>query len=313
MSKQITDDMLSPQKLEAQINGHKVQAEVLPQLGANLSSLKIDGKELIYFSKDKLLSQGEHSGCFMMFPTPCRLTEAKYTFEGKEIRQRKHGQDVFIHGLIRDETFSVAKDGDNLIYITEIRKGHPVYEGYPFDCRLGLTFELLQTGIEIRFKYENTGKQNAPFGYGLHPFWKILGRRKETFIQVPCEYVMELVELTPTGEISQVQGTKLDLRSFKSLADVSIDNVFWGRDIRGEQAIEFRDVGLKLTLESSEEFGFTIAYTPADEAFACLENLTCAPDGPNLYSKGKKQASGMRVVGAGESVEGWVRYTLTDL
>ena len=101
--------------------------------------------------------------------------------------------------------------------------------------------------------------------------------------------------------------------AFKSLAEVSIDNVFCGRDVSSEHAIEFRDTGIKLTLESSKEFGFMIVYTPADEPFACMENLTCAPDAPNLYAKEKEKPSGLRVVGAGESVEGWVRYSLADL
>ena len=47
MGKQITDDMLLPEKLDAEINGHKIEAEVLPQLGANLVSLKLDGRALI--------------------------------------------------------------------------------------------------------------------------------------------------------------------------------------------------------------------------------------------------------------------------
>ena len=313
MGKKIIEDVLRPEKLEAEINGHKVEAEVLTHLGANLASFKIDGRELIYFSKEKLLDEDFYSGCFMMFPTPCRLTEAKYSFEGKEVEQKKYGQDVFIHGLIRDETFSVTRDNADLVCSVEIGKEHPVYEGYPFECRFTLTFTLVERGLQINFKYENTGCESAPFGYGLHPFWRILGERKNVYIQVPCRYVMELVDLIPTGELSDVGGTKFDLRLFKSLADTSIDNVFWGRDMAGEQAIEFRDVGLKLKLESSEDFGFMIAYTPEGQPFACMENLTCAPDAPNLYSKGKKEVSGLKVVRAGKSIEGWVRYRLLDL
>jgi len=314
MGKEITADMFTPERVEAEINGHSIEADVLTRLGANLASLKVDGRELIYFSRERLLETGDYySGCFMMFPTPCRVTGAKYSFEGNEIKQKKYGQDVFIHGLIRDETFSAVRDGANLVCSIEIDKKHPVYEGYPFDCRLTFRFTPVERGLEIKFKYENTGTRPAPFGYGLHPFWRIPGERKDVFIQVPCKYVMELVNLIPTGKINEVEGTGLDLRSFKSLSEVSIDNVFWGRDINSEQAIEFRDIGLKLTLESSEEFRFMIAYTPADEPFACMENLTCAPDAVNLYAKGKKEVSGLSVVGAGETVEGWVRYRVADL
>ena len=33
-----------------------------------------------------------------MFPTPCRLTDCKYVFDGREVLQRKGGEDVDIHG-----------------------------------------------------------------------------------------------------------------------------------------------------------------------------------------------------------------------
>ena len=35
MGKRITNDLFSPEKLASEINQHKVEAELLPQLGAN--------------------------------------------------------------------------------------------------------------------------------------------------------------------------------------------------------------------------------------------------------------------------------------
>ena len=313
MGKKITEQMFKTEKVTSAIAGHTVEAEILTDLGANLGSLKVDGRELIYFPKEKLINEGFYSGCFMMFPTPCRLTGSKYNFAGKEIQQKKYGEDVSIHGLIRDETFATARDCKSLVCSIEIDEKHLVYEGYPFPCKFTLTFTALERGLEIKFKYENTGSEKAPFGFGLHPFWKLTGPRKDVFVQIPCKYVMELVDLIPTGKLEEVEGTAFDIRSFKSLADVAIDNVFWGRDPAGEQAIKFRDIGIKLTLESSEEFGFMIAYTPDGEDFACMENLTCAPDAPNLYAKGKKEVSGLKVIAPGQSIEGWVRFIVTDL
>ncbi|MFH1615231.1 MAG: aldose 1-epimerase [Planctomycetota bacterium] len=313
MTGKITEDMFRSEKIISKKGGHKVEAEIFTDLGANLGSFKVNGRELIYFPKDKLIKEDYHSGCFMMFPTPCRLTDSRYTFGGKKILQKKHGQDVSIHGLIRDETMTTSRQGDSLVCSIDIAPGHPVYEGYPFKCRFSLKFTALERGLEIAFKYENTGYEAAPFGFGLHPFWGIPGQRKDVFVRVPCRYVMELVDLIPTGELTEVEGTSYDIRDFKSLAEVSIDNVFWGRDMSVDQAIEFRDIALRLTLESSEEFGFMIAYTPAGEPFACVEQLTCAPDAPNLYAKDKAEISGLRVVSAGEVVEGWVRYKVSDL
>ncbi len=167
--------------------------------------------------------------------------------------------------------------------------------------------------MQISFEYENTGSTNAPFGYGLHPFWRIPGDRKDTWVQIPCDKTLELVNLIPTGNTCSVDGTDLDFRTCRSLEGIDIDNAFWGRDISSEQAIEHRGCGIKILLESSEIFEHMIAYAPAGEPFVCMENLTCTPDAPNVYARGKEKVSGLKVVSPGQTIQGWVRYTVTDL
>lgn len=309
-----TEQVFEPEQLASEQNGHRVEVEVLSRLGANLASFKVDGRELIYFDKDRLIEDPAfYSGCFMMFPTPCRLTDAKYSFGGTEIHQTKGGQVVSIHGLIRDERFSVSRGANSLTCRIDIDKGHPVYEGYPFCCSFSLDFALLERGLQITFSYENKDSKDAPFGFGLHPFWRILAERKDVFIQVPCDQTLELVKLIPTGNTESVEGTNLDIRKFRSLRGLFIDNAFWHRDPGGEQAIEYRDLGEKLTLESSDIFEHMIAYSPEGEPFVCMENLTCCPDAPNVYAKGNKEVSGLQVVGPGQSLSGWVKYVVSDL
>ena len=90
--------------------------EILPFLGANISSLKIDDREFLYFSKERYFEEDFYSGCFNMFPTLCRLPDATYTFNGKRDQAKKKWfQIFFIHGLIRDETFSVTRNSDTII------------------------------------------------------------------------------------------------------------------------------------------------------------------------------------------------------
>ena len=313
-AKNLSVAILQAEKLTGRHKGHSVEIEVLPRLGANLTSFKVDGRQLTFFSKEKLLEENFYSGCFMMFPTPCRLTDAKYSFQGKQIRQTKHGEEVFIHGLVRDEAFEVAsRSNDSLLCSIEIDKNHPVFEGYPFPCRFSLEFGLLERGLQIKFKYENTGTEDAPFGFGLHAFWRIPGKREDVFVQVPCEQILELVNLIPTGNTSPVEGTDLDLRSFRCLGELDIDNAFWGRDTSSEQAVQYRDLGIKLTLESSEVFEHMIAYAPAGKPFVCMENLTCCPDAPNVYARGKREVSGLKVISPGQTIEGVVKYLVTDL
>ena len=312
-AQRFTQQNFQPEELIGQQDGHRVQAQILPRLGANLISLKVDDQDLIYFDKQRLINENVFTGCFMMFPTPCRLTDAEYTFGGKHVKQTKNGQVVAIHGLIRDENFAISRTENTLRCSIDIDQQHPVYQGYPFCCRFALEFSLLRRGLQIAFEFTNTGPVEAPFGYGLHPFWRIPGHRKDVFIQVPCEQSLEMANLIPTGNTLPVAGTPLDLRSFRPLTELNIDNVFCQRIPNGQQAIQYRDLGKQLTLHSSDVCGHMIAYAPSGQPFVCMENLTCCPDAPNLYARGKQRVSGLRCVAPGTTLAGSVKYIITDL
>jgi aldose 1-epimerase len=312
MPKTITKDVLTRETLGGSINDHDVQIEILPKLGANLVSFVVDGKELIYWSEKDLLEEGEQRGCFHMFPTPCRLPDAKYTFQGKTYTQTKHGEKVIIHGLFRDEPMQIKKGTNALTATLSVTARHPVHEGYPFPCIFSLTYMLIEAGIQIGFSYENTGRKDAPFGYGLHPFWKISGSRKDTAIRVPCEYLMELENLVPTGKIVPVKD-KLDLRQTTSLEGVDIDNLFWKRDLTVPALVEYRNESKALVLEASELFNHMIAYAPGGKPFVCVEFLTCAPNQINLYKGPENDVSGLIIVPPRGRIEGWVRYALRGL
>lgn len=295
--------------LERTINGHTAAIAVQPELGANLVSLVVDGKELIFWDEAAYADSGRFTGCFHMFPVPCRMPGGEYTFEGKNYVQRIHGNVVDIHGLLRHVPVGIGKGTDSLTAVLEVTPGHPVYEGYPFPCTMQLTYTLIESGLEIHFDFTNTGNTNAPFGYGLHPFWKLSGTRQETAIRVPCGYLMDLEDLIPTGGITPVEGV-LDLRQLTVLEGMNIDNLFWKRDLETPALVEWRDSGHRLTLEASPEFNHMIAYAPEDEGFVCVEFLTCAPNQINLANGPGRDVAGLVVVPPGGAHSGWVRYTL---
>ncbi|MCX5642135.1 MAG: hypothetical protein NTY10_02695 [Candidatus Omnitrophica bacterium] len=300
--------------LENYQSERKIKIEVLPQMGAQLKSFSINGQEMLFFSEEMFFSpKRDFTGSFLMFPTPCRLAGSKYRFEGREILQRKSGEDIFIHGLIRDETFEIRQGNDFLEASIEIGPQHPVHEGYPFPCYFAVKYEIIKDGLRISFNFENRGQAPAPFGFGVHPFWRLEGKRKDIAIKVPCQYQMELMNLIPTGKTEPVEGTPLDLRDWKSIDGNNIDNVFYGRipDERG--GVQWQAKGIQLNIDASPELTHMIAYAPEGKPFVCVENLTCAPDAPNLYSKGFKKESGLVVVPPRERYAGWITWTVEEI
>ena len=315
--RKFTQADLTAEVLEATVGGHITRIEVLPKMGANLVSFQVDGREFIHFDRDHLMAAESHmTGCFHMFPTPCRLTDSRYTFEGREIVQRKRGETINIHGVIRDEAFETSASGDRLTATLDFDEKHPVYEGYPFPGRVTITYTIIPRGVEVAFAYENRGKANAPAGYGIHPFWLIPGNRADVSVKLPADYRLELddpVSQLPTGGLVPVAGTKYDLRDYVSLADLFIDDVFYPRQPGADAEVAFPKDGLRVKLEASDNMKHMICYSPEGRPFVCVENLTAAPDAPSLYAKGFKDVSGMTIVPPGGRQEARVRYVVEGI
>ena len=308
----ITRADLQAESLDVTTDGHRTRLEVLPRLGANLVSLQVDGRELIHFDPEALFAKTVHmQGCFQMFPSPCRLMDCRYTFQGREVHQRKHGQDYFIHGLVRDETFAIAKTPTELIATLEWDREHAVYEGFPWEGKLTTTFRVIRAGLEIHWAFENRADTAAPVGYGLHPFWKIAGDRAQTSVKVPADNRMELGGADaefPSGKLLPVDGTPYDLRDWRSLDGLYMDDVYFPKPPGTAAGLDFRAEGLRLKITAADSVRHMICYAPEGRPFVCVENLTCAPDAQNLSARGFVEEAGLAVVEPGGKLEGWVRY-----
>lgn len=292
---------------------YDLQAQVTPGVGSNLVSFSVDGIELIHYDEAGMLAGTSFTGAFNMFPTPCRLDGCSYDFEGRHILQQKHGEKVFIHGLIRDEVMEYRQEASSVASWIEVTPSHPVYEGFPFQCRFILVHELGEDTLTVRFALENRDTCNIPFGYGIHPFWRLHGDREEVTVRVPCDCTLDLKDLVPTGGRTPVAGTALDLRQGRTLSGLFIDNAYWRRVPGATAEVGLARLNKKILFSASGLFSHMIVYAPEGQPFVCVENLTTCPNAPNLVSAGFGEMANMLVAAPGARVEGWVQYRLASL
>jgi len=290
-----------------------LSASILPNLGANLVSFTVDGTELLLCRADVLHHDEPFTGAFNMFPTPCRLAGGTYTFEGRQIVQRKNGKPRAIHGLIFDEPMQIQNRGDAVTSSLRIEPDHPVYEGFPYQCVFEITHALHEAGLTLSFKITNTDSGNLPFGYGVHPYWRLQGERKDVRVRVPCDHTLDLDNLVPTGGVTPVEGTEVDLRSGRDLTTLFIDNAFWKRNAGDSAELTLGSIGKRIVYEASENFPHMIVYAPEGGEFVCVENLTTCPNAPNLVEAGHGDMANMLVVPPGRTEEGWIKYTIEDI
>jgi aldose 1-epimerase len=291
---------------------YELSAQIAPEMGANLVSFKVNESELIYFNHDLLLNHNKITGAFNMFPTPCRLENCSYEFENKKIHQVKHGHEVFMHGLIRDEVFEWQKTESSVTSHIDITPKHPVYRAFPFRCNIQITHTITEDGLRLSVLVENKDTCNIPLTYGVHPYWNIQGQRKDNLLKIPCNYTMPFEGQFPTGEIQKVDGSELDLRKYTGLENLFIDNVFWKKEPKQNAEILFKALEKKVVIETSDIFTHMIVYSPKGQPYFCVENLTGSPNAQNLAAKGFNKESGLIILPVGKKIQGRINYSIEE-
>ena len=137
--------------------------------GASLLSLRIGGRELLHDFGNQW--QDWASGA-VMFPFPVRMSSGTVMkFEGAEyhwpINDEKHR--AALHGLTPWEEFELAQIANGI-------QASWTYDGakdfYPFPCKLTITYILIQEGLSLSCRVQNSGTTSLPYHMGWHPYFK---------------------------------------------------------------------------------------------------------------------------------------------
>lgn len=290
------------------------EVTIVPERGSNMCRYRIGGKyNIIDYDAGELFAY-DFTGNPVLYPTPGRVRDCTYTFEGQNVKQTKRGRDIFLNGLVYDEKwqYSVPEvNHDNVTLETwiDIDGESPVFEGFPYANRLSLEFRLTNAGVTISYKVENRANRRMPFGFALHPHFRKLSSEEDILITVPANYVMEATpDLLPTGRLLWAEGTGYDLTKPVSIDGLNLDNVYTGIERGRDALVEYKTLGLRIRLKATAEFNHMAVCIPPKKDYFCLDNRTCSADAHNLYDKGFIRESGLIVLEPEQVYEGSVSY-----
>lgn len=291
---------------------NKVIARIVPEGGSNLISLEVNGVTILHSPPKISQAAGVGFGIPILYPTPNRVRNSRFTFDGRMFEFTPNERTNFIHGLVhraswKSETPVVGQHGVSLKTYLDFDKSFSGFPLFPIRNRISMTFSLTPDGVLMGFEVANRSNQRLPFGFGLHPYFKISGERAQTFIRVPAQRHMEAEGLLPTGKLDPLDHGPFDIREFASLQNLGLDDVFWGMVPERPAEFEFRDKGIRVSLEASDLFTHAVVYTPKERPYFCIENQTCSTDAHNLYSKGFERESHLLILNPGQSTSGTVR------
>jgi len=293
------------------------QFALCPEQGCNLLSFRVSGQDYIVDLGDgpdgpRLL------GTPILYPMPNRVRDGRFTFAGRTFTFPPNNGPNFIHGLVRDRAWSLdapsmARDHAALTARYRLAPGEPAYARFPIRNSLEVTFTLRPGTLRLDFCVRNEDEaQDLPFGLAIHPYFPIIGERRQVRLEVPARAHMEAVDLLPTGCLEPLDGSPYDLRSARSLEGLHIDDVYWGLRPEAPQVIYYDAIGKRLTLAASALFTHSVVYTPEGQPFFCVENQSCSTDAHNLYARGLQEAAHLTVLPPGGECRAWVEMRVTD-
>jgi aldose 1-epimerase len=300
--------------------------EIVPDAGFNIKSFHHAGQAILLEPPSLGDLRGTKFGVPILYPSPNRVRDAHFTFNGRRYGFTPNKGKNFIHGLVHSVAWNVLEireivdrqspepESIEIEAGVDFAPGSPHYELFPHPHRLRVAIRVSQGRIRWTYTVDNEiGTTPVPFGFGLHPYFRYLGPRDTTYLRVPATHWMEAIELLPTGRLIPVEKTSFNMLTPRNLAGYVIDDVFFGMKPTEHATIEHRSQHLAIDLSASGDFTHVVVFTPEEKDAFCVENQTCSTDAHNLAAMELFEPAHLLVVEPQQTFRGWVEYQVRDL
>lgn len=322
------DPALCYYRLWAETDGQtRMQVDLYPDIGFKSTGLFWNGE---WYGPAEpawagALKANPFLGAPILFPTPNRVREQAFTFEGKRYEMVKNGSRREQHGIAFDSAWAHGEpvtepDAVSLTATLEIRPGDANYAAFPFPCRLTVRYRLTANALEFGYRTENLGRTDLPYGIGLHPCFSLRDPQEPVLVTIPARAVYEVTpDLLPTGKLLKLEADEnwqvdrgRDVKSFR------LDNGFLLQS--GEDTLlRYPARNAQLRICTTPEFTVSVLYTPvalgqlpaAPHPLFFLEHQTCCTDAINLHEAGSPD-TGLLILPPGGVRQGGIQYIFEE-
>ncbi len=177
-----------------------VYAEVVPTWGNNCFAFHAQQPILEPVPFEEFHPRPTSYGIPILFPFPNRIRDGVLHFRGQRYEVNPNR-----HGFVRDKRWTVvgtgASDEEGAWLTSHIEANEypeEILKQFPFPFRLTVTYRLKDSALDMDTEAQNTGEQEMPMGFGIHPYFR---RPAQGTIYVPARKRWELMDSLPTGNL----------------------------------------------------------------------------------------------------------------
>ena len=255
---------------------HGRYTAVVTEVGATLRSLTVDGRQwLLGFTEDEAPSGSRGR---QLLPWPNRIRDGRYSFGGTEYQLpiSEVPRNVALHGLDQGAAWELVHKSER-----KVVQRHTFYpqKGWPGTLTVTLHHSITDDGLAVAVHTENNGVSDAPYGYGVHPYFAF-GDISNVELELPFSSELRVDEerLLPL-EVASISAGR-DFRSMRIVGDTFFDTAFTDPTSPHWRT---RLVGTHHTVEvwGGEATPWVQIFTRPMRDSIAVEPMTCGPDAFN--------------------------------
>lgn len=287
-----------------------ISMELFPSLGNRIVSLRVGTNELLFVETNQaqLLEGG---GIPILYPTPNRVENGKFTFDNTPVLMKTpvSPSPMIIHGLMRDSSWCfeapvLFQDRVEFRAWQTMSTNDVRFSAFPWPHKISVTYAVMSDRVRISYVVTNEGPRRFGFGFGLHPYWRIIGAPEKTSVQIGVNGTLKNMadtSITPLDDESRFLSPRPVSAAFQSA-------MFFPRTPKSAVGIYFNAIGLHLSQIATGDFTHLVLWSPQERKFIAMEDQTCSADAHNQFQNGAKDTSHLMIVEPGEAKGGSVEY-----
>ncbi len=237
------------------------------KLGAELTSIKCNGKEMLFQGKEILDDTGNpywKRQAPVLFPIVGQLKDSKTQIDGNLYEMTQHG-------FARDmELEEVSKSENKHHYV--LKYNEDTLKRYPYKFELHIIYEIVENTLIVKYEVKNIDDKTIYFGLGGHPAFNCDYSNEEYEIVFPQEENIEFLKLkNGLVDTEKAQNILVDKKIYLKEDTFDNDAVIM-KNIKSNTIILQNKKTNKKTLEFDfTEFPYLALWSKRGAPFVCIE------------------------------------------
>lgn len=268
---------MSPQ---IQLKMHDSKATIIPNRGGLLTSLIVDGREVLFLPPDfsSRDSSWPGGGVPICFPFAGRVWNSGVLYQYRLGDQIYH---MPLHGFAYACEWQKVKQTDAQVHLS-LAHSEASLRLFPFEFECQLTFTLGATGIDIGLLIFNHSNHEMPVALGWHPYFKI-NQAATTQVGVPsAQYHV----VTPNGAAGKIGDTNEFGPGPWTIETPMMQSLIFTDLQKGFATLSLSDIkeNIQISFGPKDVFNHVVVWSNNLAEFYCVEPWMSLPDAVNIAS-----------------------------